>query len=211
VKIRLAEEALADCPATDRDLLAKLYQLTTENIRLTAENEYLVKQLRSVPSIAGEPLPLSRLNEAEHTIRALPLQPVSAPTAAVATPNTPTHHKIGVLILCHKRPEYLRRALDSVLARKPDHFPLFVSQDGVRNKEIWEMLNSPPYQQRLTAWQITKRTIPAKRVSSSSYYYIANHYGKALGKLFSETDLDSVIILEGGYSMLCGVCVMCNV
>jgi len=201
-QLRVAEGALVKCPSTDRDLLAKLNQLTTENIRLTAENEYLSKQLRSVPSIGGEALPLSLPNEAEHTIRAVPLHRTTADASAADATKLPTNtarittKKIGVVVLCHNRPEYLKRALDSVLTYKPDHIPLFVSQDSDRDKTLWSMVNSPPYKDRLTAFQITERDIPAKRVSAASYYYIANHYKKALDKIFSETDLDSLIILE---------------
>ena len=99
---------------------------------------------------------------------------------------------LPILILCHNRVDYLKRTLDNILELNPSlqKFPIIVSQDGT-HKEVWEVINSPQYYDKVVGIQLINRGTQPK-----SYHYIAQHFKFAIGTVLDKLQFSDVVILE---------------
>lgn len=117
---------------------------------------------------------------------------------------------IAVVIITCKRPEYLRRSMDSFLraSRDPDRFPIVISQDGddgamtarvekdYAAKGVALHIHHPhdPDAGRIAAELAAK--IKGNQKQVMGYVRIAQHYGFAMRKMFDEFGFGNVIFLE---------------
>ncbi|CAK9880883.1 unnamed protein product [Sphagnum jensenii] len=103
----------------------------------------------------------------------------------------------AVVIMTYNRPDYLDRALKSVLKYHKavaDRFPLFVSQDGAD----WTVMSKARSFSEVNYMQHFDEGPPqtAKPGEIIAYYKIASHYRWALTQLFNKRKFKRVIILE---------------
>ncbi|CAM6034403.1 unnamed protein product [Sphagnum compactum] len=103
----------------------------------------------------------------------------------------------AVVIMTYNRPDYLDRALKSVLKYHKavaDRFPLFVSQDGAD----WTVMSKARSFSQVNYMQHFDEGPPqtARPGEIIAYYKIASHYRWALTQLFNKRKFERVIILE---------------
>lgn len=116
------------------------------------------------PALAGAPLTQSELR-------------------AAVSPDT-----IGVLVIACKRPEFLKRALASVLGHRPSAaWPVVISQDGDHAPMTSFLATYPGVYAMRHEWQDRSQT---------GYAKLAIHYGWALSKMFTEFGFHQVVVLE---------------
>jgi len=125
----------------------------------------------------------------------------SAAQSVASLPAQPA--QIPVLVIAYARPQYLRRALDSVLRHRPSAgaFPLLASQDG-DHQEVAQLL-----QEHLRRGDLARHlrfTPPPELVQSSrlrkapgkGYQRLAAHYRWALDQMFEDLGHEQLIVLE---------------
>eukprot|EP01104_Vermistella_antarctica_P010496 TRINITY_DN2807_c0_g1_i2.p1 TRINITY_DN2807_c0_g1~~TRINITY_DN2807_c0_g1_i2.p1 ORF type:complete len:473 (-),score=88.79 TRINITY_DN2807_c0_g1_i2:27-1445(-) len=172
-----------------QQLQEKLTNRDTELEESRARNARLQQQL---DDLASQPLKRDDVDVVS------PNDLVAALGSPVTNAITSSPPIIAVLVLCHDRPDYLQRTLDVIFKYKPnDNFPVIVSQDGT-HQGTWDLLQSEKYSDKVFSMQHANRVKP-KALSSwerEAYYYIAQHYGWALTRVFDLLGYDGVIILE---------------
>lgn len=120
-------------------------------------------------------------------------EPSTAEAADRAAPGTR-----AVVIFAYNRPEYLERAMRSVLSHLPTDgsHTLVVSQDGADAAVagvVQRVGGASAVHLRHTR---TELSLPANQKRFAGYYYLSAHYKWALGQLFDVRGYESVIILE---------------
>ena len=147
---------------------------------------------------------------AHHAPRTMPpAARVGAPVVGAIEP-APVAPKLAraVIIFCYNRPDYLRRTLRTMLARLPRHNRphLYVSQDG-DDAGVTEVIAEAAAEWKkaapdipFTNWRHVNKAGSLRGTNipswATSYYALAQHFGWALGRLFSERAHQHVIILE---------------
>lgn len=119
----------------------------------------------------------------------------SAQTESDYRPNIDPQ-EIPVLIITSKRPQYLRRALDSVIESRGDrteNFPITCSQDS-NNAEVSKIIDDAVEKGDVANHLIM--THKPEVASKSGYYKLCQHYRWALGQMFDENTYERLIILE---------------
>lgn len=116
---------------------------------------------------------------------------------------------IGVLVLTHKRPQYLHKTLSHIFEYiPPENYVLVISQDGDHNDTIskineWRSRSRKDLAKDILHIQRLDRPTPPTedlRVNkqTESYFHISMHYKFALSYMFDTLQLSSVIIIEDG-------------
>lgn len=107
--------------------------------------------------------------------------------------------KRAVLIFCYNRPQYLERAMHSVLGRMPSdgRYQLVVTQDG-DDAAVSSVVNSVGRGAvpAVVHLQHPRTEIVVGKKENAGYYYLARHYGWALSITFELLGYESAIILE---------------
>lgn len=125
-----------------------------------------------------------------------------------ASPVSPSSAR-ALLVICYNRPAYLKRTLRAVLSRLPtyDRPHVYISQDGEDREvtaAIGELAGEFAAQAPdvpFTHWHhppVTPKLRGGGAVDgwAVSYYKLAQHFGWALDRLFSERNHPYVIVLE---------------
>eukprot|EP01105_Mastigella_eilhardi_P028428 TRINITY_DN935_c0_g1_i1.p2 TRINITY_DN935_c0_g1~~TRINITY_DN935_c0_g1_i1.p2 ORF type:complete len:414 (-),score=119.67 TRINITY_DN935_c0_g1_i1:84-1325(-) len=103
---------------------------------------------------------------------------------------------IPVIVIACARPQYLERALDSLLQQRPTdgdtRFPIFVSQD-CNKAEVTELLTGKYANQVI---RLIHTHPPNEQPRGDNYELIADHYKWALHQVFTAMRYDAVIIVE---------------
>lgn len=201
------------------ELLQKKGQLESQvsegRAKFEAEHEHVMSLEADVAKLKGENSNLKKKIEgleASSSQKAEPstfLRGSQATGAGAAAPNTAEgvramarNDAIAVVVIACKRPQYLKRALDSVLGQPRDaaKFPVIVSQDGfdqatsdLIKREFGTRVFHMHHEHDPQAEQIAARS---GGHSALGYVYIAQHYGFALRKAFDEFGFNQVIFLE---------------
>ncbi|OLP93151.1 Alpha-1,3-mannosyl-glycoprotein 2-beta-N-acetylglucosaminyltransferase [Symbiodinium microadriaticum] len=111
--------------------------------------------------------------------------------AAPPTPAEPA--KVQVLMITHKRANYLQRALASIFQQRSDpaRFPVIASQDG-DDAEVLKTL-----EEFLRSGRLFKRLqFQPKTFLPTGYERLSHHYGWALGQVFDTFGYQQAIVLE---------------
>jgi alpha-1,3-mannosyl-glycoprotein beta-1,2-N-acetylglucosaminyltransferase len=109
---------------------------------------------------------------------------------------------IAVLMICYNRPQYLQRALDTLLKYAPENIPakkwvFVISQDGndPRVSKVIDGFTSTVFEKYP---QFGASHINHKQSAGNGYQKLSHHYGWALETVFNGLDIrvDNVIMLE---------------
>jgi len=124
-----------------------------------------------------------------------------APLPTIPNSNDPPQpSQIPVLIICHARPKYLRRALDALFKHRTDtfKFPITASQDG-EHYEVYTLLQDLVKKGQLARHLIFRGNlhyvVPKVKPNLHGYHKLARHYRWALDQMF-EVGYEQLIVLE---------------
>jgi len=125
-----------------------------------------------------------------------------APLPTVPNSNDPPQpSQIPVLIICHARPQYLRRAFDALLKYRTDtrKFPITASQDG-EQYEVYSLLQDYVKKGQLARHLMYRGNlqyvVPKVKPNLQGYHKLARHYKWALDQMFEVVGYEQLIVLE---------------
>ena len=105
--------------------------------------------------------------------------------------------RTAVVMFTANRPWYLRRALRALKNHWPESAPLLViSQDGAESTTHALIESLAPEVKHVCYQEPTRIGGQALRKGFTPYYRIAQHFGHTLSSLFSNSEIERVIVLE---------------
>jgi len=125
-----------------------------------------------------------------------------SPLPTVPNSHNPPHpSQIPVLMICHARPKYLRRALDALFKHRTDKFkfPITASQDG-EHYEVYTLLQDFVKKGQLARHLMYRGNlgyvVPKVKPNLQGYHKLARHYRWAFDQMFEVIGYAQLLVLE---------------